>query len=78
MPLIGAALDRRPIGHVFLLVNVVGLLCTALLMVPRSPAALSAAIGLVAVGRQVSRRARDAASVHRCRPVLTAGAEGVL
>jgi len=52
MPLIGFLLDRRPLSHVFALVNLTGLACTALLMVPASPAAFVGAIALVAVGRQ--------------------------
>lgn len=52
MPLIGFALDHRPLTEVFLLVNTSGLACLVLLMVPHSPAALAAGIGLVAVGRQ--------------------------
>ena len=52
MPLIGFALDKRPLSDVFLLVNATGLLCTALLMIPGSDTTLTAAIGLVAVGRQ--------------------------
>lgn len=54
MPLIGFFLDRRPLSDVFLLVNLTGLACIALLLVPHSPLALSAAIGLVAVGRSAA------------------------